>query len=66
MISILLVRFAPSEAEYMSMYTSIPIAFLGFIVAATWIDLLADQLVSLLTFLGVICRIPGQYYFHFA
>ena len=29
-------------------------------MAATWIDTIADQLVQLLTFLGVICRIPGS------
>ena len=59
-ISIFLVRFAPSEAENMSLNVSVPIAFIGFIVAATWIDTIASQLVSLLTFLGVICRIPGK------
>jgi len=59
-ISVFLVRFAPSEAENMSLNVSVPIAFLGFIVAATWIDTIASQLVSLLTLLGVICRIPGS------
>ena len=29
-------------------------------IAATWIDTIADQLVRLLTLLGVICRIPGS------
>ena len=29
-------------------------------MAATWIDTIADQLVRLLTLLGVICRIPGS------
>lgn len=29
-------------------------------MAATWIDTIADQLVKLLTLLGVICRIPGS------
>ena len=37
-----------------------PIAFIGFIIAATWIDTIADLLVRLLTLLGVICRIPGS------
>jgi sodium/potassium/calcium exchanger 6 len=36
-----------------------PLALVGFIIAATWIDTIADQLVKLLTFLGVICRIPA-------
>ena len=59
-ISLLLIRFAPVESEHLSLNVSVPIAFLGFIVAATWIDTIAGQLVSLLTFLGVICRIPGK------
>ncbi len=36
-----------------------PIALYGFAIAATWIDLIADNLVSLLEFLGIICRIPN-------
>ena len=59
-ISCFLIRFAPVEAEHLSLNVSAPIAFLGFVVAATWIDTIAGQLVSLLTFLGVICRIPGK------
>lgn len=59
-ISCFLIRFAPVEAEHLSLNVSAPIAFLGFVVAATWIDTIAGQLVSLLTFLGVICRIPGS------
>merc|ERR1712127_659021 len=44
----------------MSLTISVPIAFIGFIVAASWIDTIATQLVKLLTLLGVICRIPGS------
>jgi Ca2+/Na+ antiporter len=39
---------------------SVPIALYGFIVAATWIDTVADQLVSLLSFFGILCHIPGE------
>jgi hypothetical protein len=28
-------------------------------MAATWIDWIADHLVALLEFLGIVCRIPG-------
>ena len=35
-------------------------AFYGFMIAATWIDAIADQLVRLLTFLGVIFGIPNS------
>jgi hypothetical protein len=37
----------------------VAIALYGFVIAATWIDLIANQLVSLLQFLGVILRIPN-------
>lgn len=29
-------------------------------IAATWIDYIADSLVSLLEFVGLVCRIPGS------
>jgi sodium/potassium/calcium exchanger 6 len=54
------VKFAPLEDHDLALKVSVPIAFLGFIIAATWIDTIADQLVKLLTFLGVIFRIPGS------
>ena len=37
----------------------VPIALFGFVVAATWIDWIADRLVALLDFLGIILRIPN-------
>jgi sodium/potassium/calcium exchanger 6 len=59
-IGILITRFAPVDYSELSLKISFPITFLGFLIAATWIDAIADQLVKLLTFLGVICRIPGS------
>eukprot|EP00551_Chaetoceros_affinis_P006604 CAMPEP_0203667180 /NCGR_PEP_ID=MMETSP0090-20130426/4062_1 /ASSEMBLY_ACC=CAM_ASM_001088 /TAXON_ID=426623 /ORGANISM="Chaetoceros affinis, Strain CCMP159" /LENGTH=914 /DNA_ID=CAMNT_0050531269 /DNA_START=322 /DNA_END=3063 /DNA_ORIENTATION=+ len=59
-IAIFVVKFAPADVNEMSLAVSVPIAFVGFIMAATWIDTVADQLVRLLTLLGVICRIPGS------
>ena len=46
---------------FQSIWSSVqvPIALYGFVVAATWIDLIADNLVSLLEFLGIMCRIPN-------
>jgi len=58
--AMLLIRFAPATEIDMSLKVSVPIAFIGFIVAATWIDTIATQLVKLLTLLGVVCRIPGS------
>ncbi len=53
-------KFAPPEDKDLSLNVSVPIAFLGFVIAATWIDAIADLLVKLLTLLGVICRIPNS------
>jgi Ca2+/Na+ antiporter len=60
LIAILVLKFSPAEEKDMSLKVSVPIAFIGFMIAATWIDTIADQLVRLLTLLGVLCRIPGS------
>lgn len=44
----------------MSLIAATPIAFYGFIMAATWIDYIADHLVALLDFMGIVLRIPGS------
>jgi len=60
LIALFILKLAPADESHLSLKVSVPLAFLGFIVAATWIDVIADQLVKLLTFLGVIFRIPGS------
>jgi sodium/potassium/calcium exchanger 6 len=45
-------RFAPGGDSYMPMRVATPIALYGFVMAATWIDFVADSLVSLLDFIG--------------
>lgn len=37
----------------------VPITLIGFIASATWLDLIADVLVNLLSFFGILCRIPS-------
>jgi len=59
LVGLFIIKFAPTEEVDLSLKVSVPLALVGFIMAATWIDAIADQLVKLLTFLGVICRIPG-------
>ncbi len=54
------VRYAPGGEGTMTMVVATPIAFVGFIIAATWIDYIADHLVSLLDFIGIILHIPGS------
>mmetsp|Transcript_13617 Transcript_13617/g.19844 ORF Transcript_13617/g.19844 Transcript_13617/m.19844 type:complete len:791 (+) Transcript_13617:139-2511(+) len=56
----LILRFAPRGEGPMALLASIPIALFGFIIAATWIDTIADVLVNLLSFLGIICHIPSS------
>lgn len=60
LIGILVLRFAPGGAGNMSLIAATPIAFYGFIMAATWIDFIADRLVSLLDFIGIVLHIPGS------
>uniref|UniRef100_A0A7R9ZRY4 Sodium/calcium exchanger membrane region domain-containing protein n=1 Tax=Craspedostauros australis TaxID=1486917 RepID=A0A7R9ZRY4_9STRA len=58
-VAILLVRFAPGGDGQMSLSIATPLALYGFCIAATWIDFVADNLVSLLNFIGIIMRIPA-------
>lgn len=56
----LVLRYAPGGDGVMNLKVATPLALYGFIVAATWIDWIADHLVALLEFLGIVCRIPGS------
>ena len=53
-------RYAPCGSGTMTMIVAAPIAFVGFVIAASWIDYLADHLVALLDFIGIILHIPGS------
>jgi len=52
------VHLACSDRSPPPLALSAPLALLGFAIAATWIDAVADQLVNLLTFLGNLLAIP--------
>ena len=39
-----------------TIFVQVPIALYGFVIAATWIDTIADRLVALLELLGIILR----------
>lgn len=60
LIGLLVLRFAPGGEGNMSLIAATPIALYGFIMAATWIDFIADRLVSLLDFIGIVLHIPGS------
>ena len=65
-IGLSILRYAPGDdiidgnKSNMSLLIAAPIALYGFLVAATWIDFIADRLVSLLNFLGILLRIPSS------
>jgi sodium/potassium/calcium exchanger 6 len=40
-------------------FTKVPITIVGFVVSAAWLDLIADKLVSILSFFGIILHIPS-------
>lgn len=56
----LVLRFAPGGEGHMALVLATPLALYGFIIAATWIDFVADHLVYLLDFMGIVLHIPGQ------
>lgn len=56
----LVLRFAPGGEGHMALILATPLALYGFVIAATWIDFVADHLVSLLDFMGIVLHIPGQ------
>ena len=50
----IVLKYAPREdTKAIPLRFSLPIALYGFLVAATWIDVISDQLVNLLEFIGV-------------
>jgi len=59
-VGLLVARFAPSGEGPMHVFVSVPITLYGFIIAATYLDAVADKLVDILSFIGIICHIPSQ------
>ncbi|KAL7483406.1 hypothetical protein ACHAW6_009056 [Cyclotella cf. meneghiniana] len=45
--------------EKLPLVAAVPLSLYGFFIAATWIDVIGNNLVGLLQFLGTICRIPA-------
>ena len=59
LVAALVLRFAPGGDGTMALSIATPIALYGFVIAATWIDFVADHLVALLDFMGIVLHIPG-------
>ena len=54
------IKYGPTEeGATLPLRYSLPIALFGFVIAASWIDVISDQLVNLLEFIGVLLRIPA-------
>eukprot|EP00934_Nitzschia_sp_Nitz4_P006083 Nitzschia sp. Nitz4//scaffold69_size99277//94479//96575//NITZ4_004652-RA/size99277-processed-gene-0.91-mRNA-1//-1//CDS//3329556772//6073//frame0 len=60
LVSLFVMRYAPGGDGVMALWAAVPLALYGFVVAATWIDYIADHLVSLLDFMGIVWKIPGS------
>jgi Ca2+/Na+ antiporter len=58
-IGALVLRYAPSGEGNMALFAATPIALYGFIIGAMWVDYIADHLVNVLDFVGILLRIPG-------
>lgn len=59
LLGLMVLRFAPCGDVPPRLSVAVPITLIGFCLSATWLDLVADMLVSLLSFFGIICRIPS-------
>ena len=50
----------PATSSIMpNLWVATPVALYGFCIAATWIDTVADELVGVLDFVGIVLKIPG-------
>jgi Ca2+/Na+ antiporter len=62
-IGYLVLRYAPMSSENdsttMPLRYTVPVALYGFLIAATWIDVISDQLVNVLEFVGLVLRVPS-------
>jgi len=57
---LVILRYAPSDEGSVSLALAVPVALYGFVIAATWINWIAGNLVGVLGYLGVVCHIPGS------
>jgi len=57
--ALLILRYAPCGEVSMGVTAAVPITFVGFASAAAWLDMIADKLVSLLSFFGIMLHIPA-------
>ncbi|KAL7516572.1 hypothetical protein ACHAWX_001572 [Stephanocyclus meneghinianus] len=53
------IRYAPKGNVTMPLQYTVPVALYGFLIAATWIDVISDELVNVLEFVGLVLRVPS-------
>jgi sodium/potassium/calcium exchanger 6 len=58
-LGLLVLRLAPQGTVPPRPLAAVPLTLIGFVVSATWLDLVADKLVNLMTFFAIICHIPS-------
>ena len=57
--ALLVLRYAPCGEVPMGLPVAAIITIVGFATSATWLDMVADKLVSLLSFFGIMLHIPA-------
>ena len=57
-VGAIIIRFCDKE-KGMPLKYGIAVAFYGFLIAATWIDVISEHLVNVLELIGVLLRIPS-------
>jgi sodium/potassium/calcium exchanger 6 len=58
-LGLLVLRFAPCDDVPPRLSAAVPITMIGFVASATWLDYVADKIVSLLEFFGIVCGMPS-------
>ena len=57
--ALLILRYAPCGEVPMRLTAAVPITIVGFVSSVAWLDMIADKLVSLLSFFGIMLHIPA-------
>lgn len=59
LVGLAVVRWAPRGGVPPRLGVAVPITLVGFVTSATWLDMIADKLVDLLSFFGIMLHIPS-------
>ena len=59
LLGLAVIRWAPCGGVPPRLAIAVPITLIGFVSSAAWLDLVADKLVDLLSFFGIMLHIPS-------